>query len=119
MKRFLWSFNCDCGRSGELEGLFVATEEEIKNTIGQYAYFGEVLGKHSEVCGDIEEDEISKIDLDSETVERVSKILGDTWSGFNPMNYIQYECSICGDTYSGDEFNSKFNICSYCEEERE
>jgi len=117
MEKYLWKLYCYCGRQGSLEGLFVATEEEIKNTIGKYAYFGEVLGKHSEVYGDIEENEITKIDLDSETVEKVSKILGDTWSGFNPMNYIKYTCSICEDSYGVDEFNKEKNICVYCEKE--
>ena len=70
-----------------LEGLF--GNQEVKDTIGKYAYFGEVLGKHSEIYGDIEEKEIAKVDLDSETVEKVSKILGVTWSGFNPMDYIR------------------------------
>jgi len=117
MERYLWRFYWDCGRDGELEGLFVATEDEIKNTIGKDVDFGEVLGKHSKVDGDIEEDEITKIDLDSETVEKVSKILGDTWSGFNPMNYICYTCSICDDRYASDEFNIEKNMCVYCEGE--
>jgi len=119
MERYLWKFDCDCGRQGSLDGLFVATEEEIKNTIGQYAYFGEVLGKHSEVCGNIEKDEIIKLDLDCETVEKVSKLLGNTWSGFNPMHYIEYKCSICEDSYRIDEFNKENNVCIYCKAEQE
>jgi hypothetical protein len=87
-ERYLWSFNWDCGRQGELEGLFVATEQEVNRLIGKEIYFGEVLGKHSEVSGTIEEGEIKKIDLDIETVEKVTKILGDTWSGYNPFEYL-------------------------------
>ena len=85
--RFLWNFHWDCGRQGDLEGLFVATEDEVKQLIGQRVYFGEVLGKHSEIYGTIEEGEITKVDIDSETVEKVSKHLGSVWSGFNPLNY--------------------------------
>jgi len=117
--KYLWRFHVDCGRQGDLEGLFVATEQEIKDTIGKYAYFGEVLGKHSEIYGDIEEKEITKVDLDSETVAKVSKILGDTWSGFNPMHYIQYKCSNCGDRYHTDEFNEEKTICTYCQRSEE
>jgi len=113
-KKYLWKFDADCGRQGNLEGLFVATKQEIKDTVGKYAYFGEVLGKHSEVCGNIEKKEIIKVDLDSETVEKVSKILGETWSGFNPTHYIQYECTVCGDRYGADEFNKEKTVCSYC-----
>lgn len=88
-ERFLWKFEWDCGRQGVLKGLFAATEEEIEDAIGKIANFGEVLGKHSEVYGPIEEGEITKIDLDTETVEKVTRIIGDnTWSGYNPLEYI-------------------------------
>jgi hypothetical protein len=33
---------------------------------GKEVYFGEILGKHSEVSGTLEEGEIKKLDLDSE-----------------------------------------------------
>lgn len=117
--KYLWNFYWYCGRSGSLKGLFVATEEEIKNIIGKYAYFGEVLGKHSEIYGNIEEGEITKIELDSETVEKVVNVLGDTWSGFNPLHYVRYECSNCGDRFSIDEFNKEINMCNYCIKEQE
>jgi hypothetical protein len=119
MSKYLWKFYWYCGRQGDLDGLFVATEEEIKNIIGKRAYFGEVLGKHSEVYGNIEENDIEKIDLDSETVEKVSKILGKTWSGFNPIEYIKYECNECGGNFGLDEFNKEENMCVYCSEEEE
>lgn len=88
-KNYLWKFYWDCKRQGEVTGLFVATEEEVKNLIGKEVNFGEILGKHSEVYGTIEEGEITKVDLDSETVEKVQKVLGYTWSGYNPENYLQ------------------------------
>lgn len=89
MNKFLWKFNWDCGRQGEVEGLFVATEEEVNGIIGKEVYFGEILGKHSEVYGTIEDGEISKINLDCETVEKVTALLGKTWSGYNPIEYIE------------------------------
>lgn len=87
-ERYLWKFGWDCGRQGYVEGLFVATESEVNNIIGKEVYFGEILGKHSEIYGTIENGEIEKVDLDSETVEKVSLLLGDTWSGRNPLEYI-------------------------------
>ena len=89
MNKFLWKFNWDCGRQGEVEGLFVATEEEVNGIIGKEVYFGEILGKHSEVYGTIEESEITKIHLDFETVKKVTALLGETWSGYNPFDYIE------------------------------
>lgn len=91
MKKYLYRFLWDCGRQGYVEGLFVASESKIEEVIGKTVSFGEILGKHSEVYGVIERDEIEKIDLDSETVEKVTKILGDTWSGYNPLAYLDEE----------------------------
>jgi len=88
---YLWNFYIDCGRSGSIEGLFVATEEEVENLIGKRIYIDEPLGKHSEVSGTIEKHEITKLELDSETVDKVSRILGSTWSGFNPFDYVREE----------------------------
>lgn len=119
-ERFLWKFEWDCGRQGVLNGLFVATEQEAQELIGQQVNFGEVLGKHSEVYGDIEEGEIIKVDLDSKTVEKVTKIIGDsTWSGYNPLEYVSYKCSECGCSYHADEFNKEKEMCDYCAREME
>lgn len=87
-EKYLWKFGWDCGRQGEVKGLFVATESEINNIIGKPVYFGEILGKHSEIYGTIDDGEITKMDLDSETVEKVAAILGETWSGYNPLHYL-------------------------------
>ncbi len=43
----LWDFYLDYGRMGQLEGVFEATEEEIKNAIGKDVSWDELLGKHS------------------------------------------------------------------------
>ena len=86
--RYLYEYYMDCGRMGEVEGLFVATEEEVKSAIGKEVYFGEILGKHSEVEGELEESEFNKVDIDSESVEKVALKLGRTWSGYNPLEYL-------------------------------
>ena len=86
--RNLYRFSQDAGRMGRVDGLFVASEEEVARLIGREVYFGEILGKHSEVTIDFEEGDIEKIELDSETVEKVTELLGETWSGYNPFDYI-------------------------------
>lgn len=126
-QKFLWSFYWDCGRSGSLEGLFVATKEEIEEVTGEEAYFGEVLGKHSEVYGTLDEEDITQIDISPEAVEEVSKHLGDTWSGWNPLEYVRLYCDRCGDRMGYDEvfyydihdpiLDEKYKrICSPCME---
>lgn len=86
--KHLWKFSWDCGRMGEVEGLFVATEKEIEKSIGKNVYFGEILGKHSEIYGTLDMEDLDKMDLDTESVEKVTKLLGETWSGYNPLDYI-------------------------------
>lgn len=108
MEKYLWKFFWDCGRSGELGGLFVATEDEIEEAIGSEVYFGEVLGKHSEVYGELEEGDIRKLDVSPLAVEEVSVILGDTWSGFNPLHYVKTHCEQCEETLRADEWDVEY-----------
>lgn len=122
--KYLYKFHWDCRRSGNLEGLFVATEDEVNNAIGSEAYFGEVLGKHSEVYGTIDEGDIKKLDISPEAVEEVSKYLGSTWSGFNPLNYVTTTCDQCEETFRADEWDVDYReefqmeMCYECYEER-
>lgn len=122
-KKYLWSFYWDCGRSGDLEGLFVATEKEVNDAIGNEVYFGEVLGKHSEVYGTLDEGDVQKLDISPEAVEEVSKHLGYDWSGFNPLGYVRYTCELCGESLSADEWICEFResidamACEECYEE--
>ncbi|WP_342468193.1 hypothetical protein NSS78_16220 [Bacillus sp. FSL W8-0920] len=86
----LWNFGWHMDY-GSLEGLFVATEEAVVNLVGEELYFGEVNGKHSEIFGVVEEGDIVKVDLDTETIAKVTAVLGTTWSGYNPLNYLEEE----------------------------
>lgn len=124
--KFLWRFYWDCGRSGSLDGLFVATEKEVKDAIGKEVYFGEVLGKHSDVYGTIDEGDIYKLDISPEAVKEVSVHLGTDWSGFNPLDYIRYSCEECGESMCiedwGDNLKLRENdqyVCEDCFNEEE
>lgn len=112
-KECLWSFYWDCGRNGELEGLFKATKEEVQNAIGKTAYFGEVLGKHSDIYGTIEEREIQLVSDDP------MKVISSTESGFNPLNYIEYHCEKCNCDCMAYDYDIEKNMCYYCSEKAE
>ena len=85
----LYEFQLDCGRMGELSGLFIAETFDIKNLIGETIYFGEVLGKHSEIICD-EFDEVNVI-VKSEDQELITKLYNvfksNSISGYNPLDY--------------------------------
>ena len=89
MAKKLYSFELDYGRSGYLEGLFIAEEDEIKNLIGKEVYFGEVLGKHSEVYDDMTEEMFTVIDVPSEVVSILEEKVGANISGYNPLEYYE------------------------------
>jgi hypothetical protein len=84
--KFFW----DCGRSGEVEGIFTCEKETLQNSYGREVYFGEILGKHSEVSGTLHEDAITILSEDQDFIEKFEEILGTgTVSGYNPLEYIE------------------------------
>lgn len=80
----LWKFewDSDCSFIG---GLFKATDEEVENLIGKSIYLGEADGKHSEVYGTVEREEISLVSADPTVVVAVPEF------GYNPLKYIDSE----------------------------
>lgn len=89
MTKKLWQFYWNCGRMGDLEGLFVATQEEIDIILGEEIYFGEVLGKHSEIYGTLAKEDLTLKSDDEEFITKLQEVLGveRTISGFNPFDY--------------------------------
>lgn len=85
----LYKFYWDCGRMGYLDGLFVATQEEVDEAIGKEIYFGEVLGKHSDIYGILDEEDIEEISIGEDTISKIIEVTGSTLSGYNPIEYYQ------------------------------
>jgi len=90
----LYSFDWDCGRMGDLEGIFVAEESDVNNVLGKEIYFGEVLGKHSEISGEIVDGDIKVIDEDQQFITKLLNVFGleedgGTLSGHNPLDYLE------------------------------
>lgn len=86
----LYKFYWDCGRMGDVEGLFIADDEYVKAQIGKTVYFGEILGKHSEVYGTLDEDDLQVLSDDKEFIEKIISIFGDNLPiGYNPLSYIE------------------------------
>lgn len=87
----LYSFYWDCGRMGDVEGLFIATEKEVNEAIGRTLYLGEILGKHSEVFGELKKEDLKVKSDDQDFIQQLGDLLGDHLSGYNPLDYIQAE----------------------------
>jgi hypothetical protein len=87
-QKAIYKFYQDHGRMGRLEGVFVADPQEVKQLIDseKEVYFGEVLGRHSEICCDIGKDEITMVSDDPALVELFEA--HDLSPGFCPFDYI-------------------------------
>lgn len=99
----LYKMFCRCGRMGDLEGIFVADKEDVKILVGEgiEVYFGEVLGKHSEIVGAIEAEELTEVTDDPKVIDIFEQY--KLYSGFNPFNYSvsNYYLDNSDDTFDG------------------
>lgn len=90
----LYYFNWDCGRMGDLEGLLIADSKEIKDALGQEVYFGEVLGKHSEIYGTLEEKDFDLKSTDEVLLIQLEELFeGVTICGWNPLLLLEEEAA--------------------------
>lgn len=89
MKHF-YRFFRDYGRMGYLSSAFVATEEEISGIIGKKVYFGDVLGKHSNVVATMREEDFTLVNTSEQFIQEWEKIeyLGGR---MNPFDYLEEE----------------------------
>lgn len=84
----IYKFHYDCGRQGSLDGIFIADKEKVKKLVDskQEVYFGEALGKHSEICGSIKEKDLTFVTDDKNIINIFEKF--DLVTGYNPFDYI-------------------------------
>ena len=90
----LWKFDVNYFRHGHIFGLFIAEESKVLQAIhsGQTVYFGEILGKYSEITYDFRDHDFVKILLSQETLQELCDAFQSTdLVGINPLNYIGEE----------------------------
>lgn len=85
--RKIYKFEADFGRMGDLEGVFVSTDEALQELYGKQIYFGEVLGKHSEVFLTLKPDHITEVTDDEKFIELFEKY--GLENGYNPFDYYE------------------------------
>ena len=85
----IYRFHWNCGRSGSLDAIFVADASEVASAIGKELYFGEVLGKHSEISGTLESDDVKLISDTTADVEAFERLKLET--GLNPLQNLSEE----------------------------
>lgn len=106
----LFKMNFDYGRMGSLEGLFIAEKEYIDFLVEKEleVYFGEVLGKHSEVCGRVALEEVTMVTTDEKVLQVIEQY--GLENGYNPLKYPLYpypkdgEVDICFDDWTAEDY---------------
>lgn len=89
-KRAIYKMNFDCGRDGNLTGVFIAQKNHIEILINHKikVYFGEALGKHSDVYGSIDREEITLLTDDESAIKIVEQY--NLENGYNPFHYQSF-----------------------------
>jgi len=85
----IYKIEIDYGRSGSLYGIFVADTERVKKVVEEKTsvYFGEVLGKHSEVEVTFNDPaDFILVSDDPAVVEVFEK--HEMATGYDPFDYI-------------------------------
>lgn len=102
MKELIVKFKADYGRNGNLDGLFICTQDQLDAIFGKDVYFGEVLGKHSNVTVDLQKDDFEIISDDQDFIAKLKKVfkITSTISGHNPIDYIY-------DNFEGGNYGKK------------
>lgn len=86
----IYRMRFDCGRQGELTGIFVAEKAKVKVLLenGIEIYWGEVLGKHSEVYGPLDEGELIEVSDNPDAIKIIKQLKLE--SGYNPFHYSSF-----------------------------
>jgi len=85
--RHLYEFRWDT-RGGSIFGLFIEDEEVVASHFGKDVCFGEVLGKHSEVSGIFEKEDLRIITSDETLLAAFTKMFGRSY-GYDPLQSIE------------------------------
>jgi len=74
---------------GELSGIFVAEDYDVRKIVGKRCNFGEVLGKHSDISCVLTETNLRLLTESSEFVATFDEHGMST--GTNPLDYFELE----------------------------
>ncbi len=85
MMKKLYKFNWG-GYYGKLTGVFVAESSDVDDAIGSDVYFGDALGKHSDVMFELTSNMIIECSNDPKFIKKFEDLVGE--SGYNPLDYL-------------------------------
>jgi uncharacterized protein YrrD len=88
MKLKLFTFTYDPWY-GQIDSMFLATDEEIEKLNTKEIILGEVLGKHSEVYFFLKEGELRELNVSEETIENLYSVCPNrTLCGYSLLDFL-------------------------------
>jgi hypothetical protein len=87
----LYKFHWYVRRMGDVEGIFAAEEADVEKAIGLRVQFGEILGKHSDIHGTLDREDLTVLTDDANFIAK-AKAYGLIPVGHNPLDRLQCEC---------------------------
>ena len=89
MEKVLVKYNEDF-YCGDMSGLFICTKGDLETLNGREVYFGETLGKHSEVTTNDAYDYCEIVSEDQDLIHDLLTVFGsNNISGYNPLDYVE------------------------------
>jgi hypothetical protein len=90
----LYQWSASFGRMGDLSGIVITTPKELKIRAGADVYFGEVLGKHSNVWYEFDPSDFRLITNKPHEMDAL-KQLPNLLSGYDPIEALGLRCPLC------------------------
>jgi hypothetical protein len=85
----LYKFDWD-GQYAIIGGLFISEESDVESAIGKEIYLGEVSGKHSEVIGTLDKEDLTIISESKTLIDLMESAFDGTHIfGYNPLDYTE------------------------------
>ena len=72
---------------GTVSGVFAATKEKVDESLGKGVHFGEILGKHSDVHGTLEQKDLTVLTEDQDLISKAAEF-GLIPFGYSPLDYL-------------------------------
>ena len=82
----LYRYQQDYGRMGDLDGVFIADETDLKWFMGAEVWVNDVLGKHSEIQVTFNENTVKELAVSEQAVQELFDVLGKDVSGMTPYS---------------------------------
>lgn len=85
----IYKYNENFGRMGYLSGVFIEDSDKTKEMLGSNVYFGEILGKHSEIVGTMSNKTLTFVTADPTIIQLFEEF--ELSNGTNPFDYLDSE----------------------------